>query len=212
MNWLLRFSFSGLVLLSASLESRAATIFQAERFYAEQSSSGSNRYDATIEPEDGYDFHVYNNIPYSGIAVQILANRPVPTLLPSLVDFSFETGAPLEVGRVETIDDGPGNVPWVRYTLGNAITNFEGYFDVLEIEYSPQGEVNKFAVDFFLSSPSIRERQFDIGRLRFNSSIPLPEPSAFAISASLLLGILIACREKKPREAKPIAPVLSSTY
>src|SRR5262245_19501587 len=151
MNLLLRLSFSGILLLSASPESRAATIFQAERFYAKQISSGSNRYDATIEPEDGYEFHVYNNIPYTGIAVQILANRPVAPLLPRIVDISFETGEPLVVGRVENIDDGPGNVPWLRYTLGNAITNFEGYFDVLEIEYSPAGEVNKFAVDLFLS-------------------------------------------------------------
>jgi hypothetical protein len=196
MNWSLRLSFSGLILLSASLGSSAATVFQAERFYAKQTSSGSNRYDAMIGPQDGYDFHVYNNIPYSGIAVQILSNRPVPSQLPSRVDFSFETGAPLVVGRVQNIDDGPGNVPWMRYTLGNAITNFEGYFDVLEIEYSPLGEVNKFAVDFFLSSPSIRERQFDVGRLRFNSSIPLPEPSTLTIGTALLFGVMLVRKRK----------------
>ena len=80
-----------------------------------------------------------------------------------------------------------GSGAGMRFTTPSRADNWlKGYFNVLQADYDSTGQVAAFAVDFM---------QYDQGRLdwwnqgsiRYNSSIAIPEPSAFALAISALM-------------------------
>ena len=80
---------------------------------------------------------------------------------------------------------------------GRANNQLSGWFNVLEAEYNPDGSVRSFAVDF---------RQYDEnsvgawnqGSIRYNSTIPVPEPTA---AAGLLIAAMLLRRHRRPADA-----------
>jgi hypothetical protein len=62
-------------------------------------------------------------------------------------------------------------------------------FEVLEIDYGPRGELLRLAVDFNLISGPCRN-SVTSGQLRYNSSIPVPEPNGIILSLVGCCGML----------------------
>jgi hypothetical protein len=84
---------------------------------------------------------------------------------------------------------------------GRANNQLSGWFNVLEAEYNPDGSVRSFAVDF---------RQYDEnsagawnqGSIRYNSTVPVPEPTAAA--AGLLIAAMLLRRHRRLANAAQI--------
>jgi hypothetical protein len=174
---------------SPSCASRSA--FLGERWY-QGTGFGSDGSAFLRRSADGYEFQVSRNFD-QGITVSI--GEPNGPGYANNFEFVGTVGA-LMIGHYAGVRDWPGNAPGMRYSISTgAVTNFVGEFDVLEVEYGADGAVEKLAIDFLLSSPSIHIRQFDRGRLRINSALPIPEPSC---SLLLIVGVIVShCRRRR---------------
>jgi hypothetical protein len=73
-----------------------------------------------------------------------------------------------------------------------------GLFNVLEIVYGPGGSVSSFAVDFLQYDEGI-ETRWNLGSLRYNSSVPIslvPEPMSWAMFAAGLAALATFSRRR----------------
>lgn len=122
------------------------------------------------------------------------------------LDLSAPFGQPLTLGRYENTARWPFqavNQPGLTFSGDHRGDNRDsGFFDVLEIAFSPSGNIERFAVNF----TQYGEENLDWwlnGQLRYNSSIPLtssvPEPSTLSL---MLLGSLLALFWVRARRAK----------
>jgi hypothetical protein len=83
-----------------------------------------------------------------------------------------------------------------------------GEFNVLEATFDTSGQVATYAVDF-LQNDEENPTRWVRGWFRYNSSIPLPEPSAIVIGVCAGLGMFLLNRSPARRPALPA--VLSRT-
>ncbi len=71
---------------------------------------------------------------------------------------------------------------------GRGDNTLTGYFDVLQADYDNSGQIQSFAADFVQYDEGNQNAWID-GSIRYNSSIPVPEPSALALLYPALLGL-----------------------
>lgn len=89
----------------------------------------------------------------------------------------------------------PDDRPGLNFTGdGRGNNTLSGDFEILEIEYSPIGEIVSFAVNFTQYDERMRDRWIR-GELRYNSDVPMsveiPEPSTICF---LICGALVKMR------------------
>ncbi len=170
----------------------AASLFLAERWY-EKPLFPNSGYEARLESTHGFRFSASQNALKTMLSVFIryTGDEPLSPGLPDRVEIEFYPDGTLEPGPAvyDHVTDDLGPPPHLRYALSTAgVTNFVGQFKILELAYAADGTIASLAFDFLISSPSINVRQYDRGRLRINSSIPIPEPySAPMLAAGTIL-------------------------
>ena len=71
---------------------------------------------------------------------------------------------------------------------GRANNTLTGYFSVLQADYLASGQIGAFAVDFFQLDEGFAS-WWGSGSIRYNSSIPIPEPGTALLVMTGLLGI-----------------------
>ena len=82
------------------------------------------------------------------------------------------------------------------YGDGRGSNQVGGWFKVLEISFTPTGQVQSAAIDFYHLSENIADR-WTLGSLRFNSEIalsPVPEPSTTLLGMSPIIGLFLRRR------------------
>jgi len=72
------------------------------------------------------------------------------------------------------------------YTSGRGDNTLTGYFDVLEISYDANHTLLSFAADFVQYDVGVTSL-WNQGSIRYNSTIPVPEPSTFSLLGICLL-------------------------
>ncbi len=78
---------------------------------------------------------------------------------------------------------------------GRADNTLTGNFTVLEASYSRFGDLISFAADFTQYDEG-KADEWEQGSVRFNSSIPVPEPLTFILAALGLLGLIFMVRRR----------------
>ena len=74
------------------------------------------------------------------------------------------------------------------YGDGRCDNRLTGQFDVLQAVYGSGGQVQSFAANF-VQYDEENQNAWNDGSIRYNSSIPVPEPSALALLYPALLGL-----------------------
>ena len=69
-------------------------------------------------------------------------------------------------------------------------------FEVLEAEYATNGELLRFAADFEYVEGNSLGDPFATGRIRYNSAVPLPEPTETGLLAFGVFAIVASCRRR----------------
>lgn len=120
------------------------------------------------------------------------------------------TGQPLVIGFYDNATRFPFNSPTLPglNISGNGRGNnqLSGWFNVLEVSYGANGDINAFAVDFRQYDENLTQTGPSLyGSLRFNSSIPLtltpvPEPGTAALFSIGIMAVL-GCRVIKLRSS-----------
>lgn len=122
-------------------------------------------------------------------------------------DFQFAGPGPLHLGMYLDARrfpfNGPDNPGISIYGNGRGNNQQSGWFNVLELSYSPDGNLNSFAVDFKQYDESLTSSGPGLyGSLRFNSNIsitaaPVPEPEAALLAIIGLATVLGLTRSKR---------------
>jgi hypothetical protein len=80
---------------------------------------------------------------------------------------------------------------------GRGDNTLTGYFNVLEIQYGSGNSIVSFAADFVQYDEGHMD-WWNQGSIRFNSSLPIPEPSTLALISFCGLGVgVVAYRRRK---------------
>ncbi|KPK38103.1 MAG: hypothetical protein AMJ78_10510 [Omnitrophica WOR_2 bacterium SM23_29] len=152
----------------------------------------------TVSPSDGFDFFVSRNFD-QGVSFRIdnLATNPDPWSHKWwLIDFAAPFDAPLQVGHHGNATRFPfqdPSVPGLAFCgNGRGDNTLTGYFDVFEAVYDTNSEVTSFAADFVQYDEGI-EDWWNRGSVRYNSEIPIPEPSTILLFG-FGLASLFACK------------------
>jgi len=138
-----------------------------------------------VTVEDGFTFYAQRNLD-NGVSLSIYA--PNPLTFDAHLDFAAPHNVPLTIGTYLDATrypfQGP-NSPGLSFSMnGRGDNTLTGFFTVLEIEYGPGNSITSFAADF----TQYDEGQMDWwnqGSIRFNSSLPIPEP---AVPSLLIVG------------------------
>ncbi len=89
-----------------------------------------------------------------------------------------------------------GSGPGMAFTgPGRANNTLTGWFNVLQADYDASGQPAAFAVDFLQYDEGIQS-WWNIGSIRYNSTIPIPEPSAVSICAIALMAAFLRGRRR----------------
>jgi hypothetical protein len=96
-------------------------------------------------------------------------------------------GASLAVGYYPNAGNVPSpNTPWISFSAFSRHCSQSGAFKILQLEYGPQDVITALAVDFVtydFGMPS----NWSEGYFRYNSLIPIPEPTVLKLFAAALL-------------------------
>lgn len=116
--------------------------------------------------------------------------------------YRIELGGPggeaLHVGRYEGTTSWLANteLPYLMYANEGRSAGGRGMFDLLEIEYAPDGSVKSLAVNFIIFTIGLftPDPQLEAGVFRYNSTVPLfastPEPSSSVLVSVGIAGVL----------------------
>jgi hypothetical protein len=93
--------------------------------------------------------------------------------------------------------------PFMGSGAGMAFTGFgrgnntlTGWFNVLEANYDATGQVSAFAVDFLQYDEGIQS-WWNQGSIRYNSQIPVPEPSDASFCCAIATTLLVCVRRRR---------------
>ena len=146
-----------------------------------------------IRPDAGFEFIVGRNFD-DGIRFSINDFSSNPTFQGRRswrLDFAAPGDGLLGVGSFPVATRFPfQNISDAGFSFtgnGRGFNTLDASFEILEVSYSESGEVLTFAADFIqigFSSPT-----FD-GGIRFNSLIPIPEPSSTLLFGLGVLGFV----------------------
>jgi hypothetical protein len=84
---------------------------------------------------------------------------------------------------------------------GRADNTLAGQFDVLQETFNSDGSINALAVDFTQYDEGFASRE-NIGSLRYNSTVAVPEPSSILL-CSLVLAAWFACQRFRTSRCTP---------
>jgi hypothetical protein len=114
---------------------------------------------------------------------------------------TFTEGLYLDTARHPFQDPGQPGLTFSGNHRGNNRNG--GFFKVLEVGFDPDGHINQFAADFTQYGETRPER-WTMGQVRFNSTIPIPEPAAPLLFATgALLGLSMRKRTQTPPQPAP---------
>jgi hypothetical protein len=90
-----------------------------------------------------------------------------------------------------------GSQPGMWFTApGRGDNQISGWFNVLQADYNADGSVLAFAVDF-KQYDELSTVNWTAGSVRYNSSIPVPEPATLAVLAFPAAAALLARRRHR---------------
>ena len=105
--------------------------------------------------------------------------------------FAAPNGALLSVGNYPNAGNTPSTTnPWIGFGAFGRKCNQTGSFDVLQIDYGPGLAINSLAVDFVVYDFGVQS-EWSRGSFRYNSAIPVPEPSSFLFCNVAALAALL---------------------
>ena len=150
---------------------------------------------------NGYAFSGYSSSVYmDSVTFNIGSSGNPPTLW--ILSFSTAT-PPFTVGSYSNavrFPDGGGTAPGLDFSGdGRGDNTLTGSFDILELSFSTNHTLISFAADF-IQYDNGNPNEWNEGSIRYNSTIPIPEPSALAIISLCSFCCLLA-RQKLPRRA-----------
>jgi len=188
-------TLAALMLFALSIPAHAAFILSFDSSPNSWVGQGESRF---ITPDDGYTFNARSNFD-NGLSFNI--SRGAPFGDPLRDWWTLDLAAPFEnlltVGLYENATRWPFQaVDAAGLTFsGNHRGNNRnlGFFEVLEATYDPFGVIESFAVDFTQYDEQ-NLNKWIVGKLRFNSQIPVnvPEPGTMLLLLVGLFGLTIA--------------------
>ena len=108
--------------------------------------------------------------------------------------FAAPNGAPLAVRSYPNAGNTPSTTnPWIGFAAFGRKCNQTGSFDVLQIDYGSGLAINSLAVDFVVYDFGVQS-EWSRGSFRYNSAIPVPEPSSFLLCSMAALVVLLCQR------------------
>ncbi len=164
-------------------------------FTSSQSSWVGGGLTETITPQQGYTFTEQNNGNDLDFSITDFpagewwyldfigpnSTRVTPGLYANATRYPFQGSGP----GLSFVGDGRGD---------NQLT---GYFNVLQATYNTSGQLQSFAADFVQYDEGNLSAWND-GSIRFNSTIPIPEPSTLALAGCGMIGLgARACRRHR---------------
>lgn len=182
-----------------SLGSLAATEFYYTSSPASWVGQGET---VSVSPDLGFEFIVSRNFD-NGISFSIRNDASGPAQSSWwYLDFAAPSGVPLSVGSYLGATRWPfqdAEKPGLSFSgNGRGNNRLTGMFNVLEVEYSPAGEVASFAADFLQYDEGI-ESWWNQGSIRYNSDIAIsvvPEPASHAVFAMGLIALFALQRRR----------------
>jgi hypothetical protein len=129
---------------------------------------------------------------YNGVSLSI--NTGDPHFI-WLLDFNAPNRVPLAVGtylNAIRYPSYPPSLPGLNFSYdGRGDNTLTGYFDILEIQYGSGNSIVSFAADFVQYDEGNMD-WWNQGSIRFNSSLPIPEP---AVPSLMIVGCAILLRK-----------------
>jgi len=153
-------------------------------------------------PGDGFSFEAYKNYD-NGVSFSIIgANYSRWWYL----DFA----APGEVELTPGIFLGATRWPFQDYGSpglsfsgnGNGNNELTGHFTVLEVSYGGGGVIQSFAADFTQYDGGL-PNEWNVGSIRYNSLIPIPEPGTLSLLGSAAFAYLLRLRRLRTEKSPP---------
>lgn len=185
-----RFSFIAVTLALATLACSATGQTTAFYFTSSPTSWVGHGETRLVLPSEA-SFSATHNV-YNGVSLNI--NTGDPHFI-WLLDFNAPNRAPLAVGTyLDAIryPSYPPSLPGLNFSYdGRGDNTLTGYFDILEIQYGSGNSIVSFAADFVQYDEGNTD-WWNQGSIRFNSSLPIPEP---AVPSLLVLGCAFLLRE-----------------
>ena len=168
----------------------AQVLYTSFSFYGTPQSWVSGGATESLTPAQNYTFSPSINY-QNGVSFSIIQSGYTNWWY---LDFASATQTPLQVGYYGNAIRFPFNVYDGVYQLtnqnglsfvgdGRGDNGLTGYFDVLQVDYSPGGSLRDFAADFVQYDEGVQAAA-NYGSIRYNSTIapsPVPEPSAYAL-------------------------------
>jgi len=149
----------------------------------------------TVTRADGFGFFASRNYD-QGVSFYIndFATNPDPQSERWWsIDFAAPYNVPLQLGHYADATRFPFQdppYPGLNFSgNGRGNNTLLGYFDVYETLYGVHDEVLSFAADFVQYDEGF-EDAWNRGSIRYNSSIPIPEPSTLLLISFGLVGLL----------------------
>jgi len=171
-----------------------------------------------VTAEDGFVFYAQRNFD-NGVSLDVFG--PNPLNFGASLNFAAPHNVPLTIGTYLDATRYPfqaPNSPGLSFSMnGRGDNTLTGFFTVLEIAYGPGNSITSFAADFTQYDEG-QMNWWNQGSIRFNSSLPIPEP---AVPSLLITGCAILLRKlcqgktqqsasQGKREPKPTAPAASA--
>jgi hypothetical protein len=143
-----------------------------------------------ITPADGYTFDASQNFD-NGVSLSI-TNFPIKEWW--YLDFAAPNNVPLTpgtyLGAARFPFQNPGQ-PGLSFTGdGRGDNILTGYFNVLEVQYGSGNSIISFAADFVQYDEGNMD-WWNQGSIRFNSSLPIPEPRTLSLLCFAAMAALI---------------------
>jgi hypothetical protein len=128
-----------------------------------------------VTPADG----TFGVFPSFGSANAVTASINASTLWTMI--FAAPNGALLSVGSYPNAGNTPSTTnPWIGFGAFGRKCNQTGSFNVLQIDYGPGNTIASLAVDFVVYDFGVQS-EWSRGSFRYNSAIPVPEPSSILL-------------------------------